>query len=160
MSAYDVVTGRWEELPALPEARDHVGGAVVGETFYVLGGRDRGQVNVRDTVYAWEHGARRWTERAAMPTARGGIAAAALGRRIYTFGGEGRHAGTNPNTVFDETEAYDTLRDRWERLAPMPVPRHGTAAVAVCGTIHILGGGVMGGGAPVETNDAYRPPRR
>ncbi|MFC8939938.1 Kelch repeat-containing protein [Streptomyces griseoincarnatus] len=160
VSAYDVVTGRWEELPALPEARDHVGGAVVGETFYVLGGRDRGQVNVRDTVYAWEHGARRWTERAPMPTARGGIAAAALGRRIYTFGGEGRHDGTNPNTVFDETEAYDTLRDRWERLAPMPVPRHGTAAVAVRGTIHIPGGGVLGGGAPVETNDAYRPPRR
>ncbi|PWE10290.1 hypothetical protein DD630_28950 [Streptomyces sp. BSE7F] len=95
VSAYDVVTGRWEELPMLPEARDHVGGAVVGETFYVLGGRDRGQVNVRDTVYAWEHGARRWTERAPMPTARGGIAAAAVGSRIYTFGAR---AGTTAPT--------------------------------------------------------------
>lgn len=159
VSAYDVVTGRWEELPELPEARDHVGGAVVGGTFYVLGGRDRGQVNVRDTVYALNPRARRWTERAPMPTARGGIAAAAVGRKIYTFGGEGRHDGADPNTVFDETEAYDTVRDRWERLAPMPVPRHGTAAVAVRGTIHIPGGGVLGGGAPVDVNDAYRPAR-
>ncbi|MEU3729732.1 kelch repeat-containing protein [Streptomyces sp. NPDC033538] len=160
VSAYDVVTGRWKSLPSLPQARDHVGGAVVGGTFYVLGGRDRGQVHVRDTVYALDPRARRWSERAPMPTARGGIAAAAVGRKIYTFGGEGRHDGDNPNTVFDETEAYDTVRDRWQRLAPMPVPRHGTAAVAVRGTIHIPGGGVLAGGAPVEANDAYRPGHR
>lgn len=157
VSAYDVVTGRWESLPRLPQARDHAGGAVVGGTFYVLGGRDRGQVNVRDTVHALDLRGRRWSERAPMPTARGGIAAAAVGTRIYTFGGEGRHDGSNPNTVFDETEAYDTERDRWRRLAPMPVPRHGTAAVAVRGTIHIPGGGVLGGGAPVDVNDSYRP---
>ncbi|MEV0314898.1 Kelch repeat-containing protein [Nonomuraea fuscirosea] len=157
VSSYDVVTGRWESLPSLPQARDHVGGAVVGSTFYVLGGRDRGQVNVRDTVYALDLRSRRWSERAPMPTARGGIAAAAVGGRIYTFGGEGRHDGTNPNTVFSEAEAYDTARDRWVRLAPMPVPRHGTAAVAVGGTIHIPGGGTAAGAAPVDVNDAYRP---
>ncbi|GAA1655725.1 hypothetical protein GCM10009733_061470 [Nonomuraea maheshkhaliensis] len=157
VSSYDVMTGRWESLPSLPQARDHVGGAVVGSTFYVLGGRDRGQVNVRDTVYALDLRSRRWSERAPMPTARGGIAAAAVGGKIYTFGGEGRHDGTNPNTVFAEAEAYDTARDRWVRLAPMPVPRHGTAAVAVGGTIHIPGGGTAGGAAPVAVNDAYRP---
>ncbi|TDD01324.1 kelch repeat-containing protein [Nonomuraea deserti] len=157
VSSYDVVTGRWESLPSLPQARDHVGGAIVGATFYVLGGRDRGQVNVRDTVYALDLRSRRWSERAPMPTARGGIAAAAVGGTIYTFGGEGRHDGTNPNTVFAEAEAYDTARDRWVRLAPMPVPRHGTAAVAVGGTIYIPGGGTAGGAAPVDVNDAYRP---
>ncbi|WP_113702650.1 Kelch repeat-containing protein [Nonomuraea lactucae] len=160
VSSYDVVTGRWETLPSLPQARDHVGGAVVGTTFYVLGGRDRGQVNVRDSVYALDLRSRRWTERAPMPTARGGIATAAVGTRIYTFGGEGRHDGADPNTVFAEAEAYDTVHDRWRRLDPMPVPRHGTAAVAVGGTIHIPGGGTAGGGSPVAVNDAYRPSRR
>ncbi|MFF3243738.1 Kelch repeat-containing protein [Streptomyces sp. NPDC002870] len=157
VSAYDVVTGRWETLPSLPQARDHVGGAVVGSTFYVLGGRDRGQVNVRDTVYAYDLRSRRWSERAPMPTARGGIATAVVGRKIYTFGGEGKHDHTTPNGVFAENEAYDTVHDRWRRLAPMPVPRHGTAAVAVGGTIHIPGGGTAGGGRPVDVNDAYRP---
>lgn len=152
--SYDVLTRRWTRLPSLPEARDHVGGAVVGGTFYVVGGRDRGQVNVRDTVYAFSGG--RWTERAPMPTARGGLASAVVGTKIYTFGGEG-NVVNGENTVFAQTEAYDTKLDRWERLAPMAVPRHGTAAVAVGGTIHIPGGGNRGGGAPMDVNDVYRP---
>jgi N-acetylneuraminic acid mutarotase len=160
VSSYDVATGRWEALPSLPQARDHVGGAVVGTRLYVLGGRDRGQVNVRDTVYALDLRSLRWFVRASMPTARGGIATAAVGTKIYTFGGEGKHDGIGPHAVFAETEVYDTVHDRWQRLAPMPVPRHGTAAVAVGGTIHIPGGGVAGGGSPVDVNDAYRPDRR
>lgn len=154
VASYDVVTGHWAALPSLPQARDHVGGAVVRGTFYVLGGRDRGQVNVRDTTYALDLRTRRWTERAPMPTARGGIAAAAVGGTIYTFGGEGNPA-EGSHGVFADTEAYDTVRDRWQQLAPMPVPRHGTAAAAVGRTIFIPGGGTAGGGAPVDVNDAY-----
>jgi N-acetylneuraminic acid mutarotase len=90
-----------------------------------------------------------------MPTARGGIAAAAVGTTIYTFGGEG-NVVDGVNTVFDQVEAYDTRRDRWQRLAPMPIPRHGTAAVAVGGTIYIPGGGNRGGGSPMDVNDAFR----
>ncbi|MFF3853870.1 Kelch repeat-containing protein [Micromonospora sp. NPDC002575] len=158
VSAYHAATGRWTTLPDLPEARDHVAGAIVKGTFYVLGGRDRGQANVRDTVYAMDLQALAggWTNRAPMPTARGGIAFAAVGDRIYTFGGEG-NVVDGVNTVFGQTEAYDTRTDRWQRLAPMPVPRHGTAAVAVGGTIYSPGGGNLGGGAPVATHDAYRP---
>ncbi|WP_394620301.1 Kelch repeat-containing protein [Lentzea sp. JNUCC 0626] len=151
---YDVVTRRWATLPSLPEARDHVGGAIVGGTFYVVGGRDRGQVNVRDTVYAYSRG--KWTERAPMPTPRGGIASAVVGSKIYTFGGEGKVVD-GVNTVFSETEAYDTRANRWEVLAPMPIPRHGTAAIGVADTIYIPGGGNRGGGAPMDVNDAYKP---
>ncbi|CAM3823446.1 kelch repeat-containing protein [Kibdelosporangium persicum] len=153
--SYDVLTRRWTTLPDLPEARDHVGGAVVGRTFYVLGGRDRGQVNVRDTTYAMDLPSGKWTERAPMPTPRGGIAAAAVGSKIYTFGGEGKIVN-GANTVFSETEAYDVRSDRWEKLAPMPIPRHGTAAIAVGGTIYIPGGGNLGGGAPLDVHDAFR----
>ncbi|PJE95843.1 hypothetical protein CUT44_21590 [Streptomyces carminius] len=157
VSSYDTATGRWETLPDLPQPRDHVGGAVVGTVLYVVGGRDRGQLNVRDTVYALDlRHRRRWSERTPMPTARGGLAAAAVGRWIHTFGGEG-NVVDGVHTVFPETEAYDTFRDRWRRLDPMPVPRHGTAAVAVRGTIHIPGGGTTPGAGPVDVHDAYRP---
>ncbi|MCS7480332.1 Kelch repeat-containing protein [Umezawaea endophytica] len=157
VSSYDVLTGRWETLPSLPQARDHVGGAVIGGALYVLGGRDRGQVNVRDTVYALDLATRRWTERAPMPTARGGIATAVVGTKIYALGGEGNPA-PGSGSVFAENEAYDTAHDRWQRLAPMPVPRHGTAAVAVGDTIYVPGGGTAGGGAAVvAVNDSYRP---
>ncbi|WP_432937337.1 Kelch repeat-containing protein [Kribbella sp. CA-253562] len=156
VSSYDVVTGRWSVLPSLPEARDHVGGAVVGGVFYVLGGRDKGQVNVRDTAYALDLRNGRWTERAPMPTARGGIATAVIGTKIYTFGGEGNPA-PGSHSIFDDTEAYDVARDRWQRLAPMAVPRHGTAAVAVGNKIYIPGGGTAAGAQPVDVNDAFRP---
>ncbi|TDD45802.1 kelch repeat-containing protein [Nonomuraea terrae] len=156
VNTYDITTGRWSSLPDLPEARDHVGGAVIDHTLYVLGGRDRGQLNVRDTVYSLDLRGGRWVERAPMPTPRGGIAAAAVNGVIYTFGGEG-NVVDGVHTVFDQTEAYDTRRDRWQRLAPMPVPRHGTAAAAVGDTIYIPGGGNRAGGAPMDVNDAYRP---
>lgn len=157
--SYNVTTGRWQTLPDLPEARDHVGGAVIGRTLYVVGGRDRGQVNVRDTVYALDLRTHRWTERAPMPTARGGLATAVVGSTIYTFGGEG-NVVDGVNTVFDQTEAYDTRRDRWQQLAPMPVPRHGTAATTVGNTIYVPGGGNRGGGAPMDVNDSFRPWQR
>ena len=156
VDAYDVVTRRWTRLPDLPEPRDHAGGAVIGDTLYVVGGRDRGQVNVRDTVYALDLRTGRWSTRAPMPTARGGIATAVIGTTIYTFGGEG-NVVDGANTVFPQTEAYDAARNRWQRLAPMPVPRHGGAAVAVNDTIHLPGGGNRGGGAPTAVNDAFRP---
>lgn len=159
VSAYDTVTGRWETLPSLPEGRDHVAGAVIGSTFYVLGGRVRGLANVRDTVYALALDgprSRQWTERAPMPTPRGGLAFAVVGTRIYTFGGEGNPAA-GLDGIFAQTEAYDTARDRWESLPPMAVPRHGGAAVAVGDTIYLPGGGDALGGAPVAVNDAYRP---
>jgi N-acetylneuraminic acid mutarotase len=155
VQSYDVVTGRWRTLPSLPEARDHVGGAVVGNVLYVVGGRDRGQVNVRDSVFALNLSTHRWSTRAPMPTARGGIATAVVGSTIYTFGGEGN---TDDSTsVFDQVEAYDTSRNRWTALAPMPVPRHGTAATSIDGTVYIPGGGDHGGGSPMDVNDAFRP---
>lgn len=156
VSSYDVVTRRWARVPDLPEARDHAGGAVVGHTLFVVGGRDRGQVNVRDTVFALDLRGGTWSSRAPMPTARGGIAAAVMGATIYTFGGEG-NVVDGVNTVFPQTEAYDARRDRWQRLAPMPIPRHGGAAVAVDHSIYLPGGGNRGGGAPMDVNDAFRP---
>lgn len=156
VSAYHVPTGRWATLTSLPQARDHAGGAVAGGTFYVLGGRDRGQLNVRDEVYALNLRSGRWSERSPMPTPRGGLATAAVGDRIYTFGGEGNPAPGSDH-IFRETEVYDARTDRWKKLAPMPLPRHGTAAVAIDGTIYIPGGGNQAGGAPVDVVDAYRP---
>lgn len=157
-TSYDVKSGSWETLPNMPEARDHAGGALIGGTLYVVGGRDRGQVNVRDTVNAYDVSKRRWTERSPMPTPRGGIAAAAIGRKIYTFGGEGNHEpGTN--SIFDETEVYDTRTDTWQRLAPMATPQHGTAAAALGNVIYMPGGGSAAGGSPMDVNDVFHPSR-
>ncbi|WP_437870443.1 Kelch repeat-containing protein [Sorangium sp. So ce363] len=155
-SSYDVVTGAWEALPDLPEPRDHVGGAVVGSTFYVLGGRANGQGNVKDTVFAYDLSARAWSTRAPMPTARGGVAAAVKGKKIYVIGGEGNEEPGSLG-VFDDNEAYDTARDTWQVLAPMPTPLHGTGAVAVGSTIYVPGGGTQQGFGPTDIMAAFKP---
>ncbi|KAF2187082.1 galactose oxidase [Zopfia rhizophila CBS 207.26] len=162
VSVYDTTNGKWIAVPdaakKMPEGRDHAGGAVIGDKMYVLGGRNRGQLNVRDTVFilnlcnlqaGWT------TSKAKLPTPRGGLAAGVIGKKVYTFGGEGNLEVESG--VFNQTEVYDTVTDSWERLGPMKVPRHGTSAVGVENKVYIPGGGVLIGGGPVATFDAFVP---
>ncbi|KAL0579166.1 hypothetical protein V5O48_002847 [Marasmius crinis-equi] len=157
---YDTRAKEWTAFVDLPEGRDHVGGVVIGGTFYVVGGRFRGQNNVRGTVFTMNLTAEEkvWAEKSIMPTPRGGLAAAATDGKIYTFGGEGDPLLIGPAGVYNNTEVYDTETDSWEVLPPMDIPRHGTAATAVGGKLYIPGGGLMrGGAAPVAIMDVFIP---
>ena len=162
VSIFDTITGTWLPVPNstqnIPESRDHAGTAVVESKMYILGGRNGGQLNIRDTVFVldlcnieagWE------TSSAKMPTPRGGVAAGVVGRKVFVFGGEGNAAVKSG--VFDEVEAYDTQRDSWESVGKMRLPRHGTYAVGVGNRVYIPGGGVMQGGAPVVDFDVFTP---
>ncbi|KAK7962447.1 galactose oxidase [Apiospora aurea] len=166
VSVFDAQTGTWlpgEGWPALPDGgRDHAGGAVIGDTMYVMGGRCNGRLNVKGDVFALDLAAapeaRAWVSKARMPTPRGGLMAGAVGGKIYTFGGEGDEAhGAGPGGVYDEVEAYDTRTDSWERLPSMAVPRHGTGAAAVAGKIYIPGGANHTGTGATSVFDAYSP---
>jgi N-acetylneuraminic acid mutarotase len=160
LSVFDTRTQTWVHIPEaakfMPEARDHVGAAVVGGKMYVLGGRDHGQENVRDTVFMLDLGdlEKGWeVSEARMPTARGGVATGIVGGKVYTFGGEGDKSVESG--VFDEVEAYDVARDTWESAGTMKIPRHGTYAVGAHGKIYIPGGGIMQSGGPVADFDAF-----
>jgi N-acetylneuraminic acid mutarotase len=152
VTAFNTTSGKWilDYLPAaaakLPAPRDHVGGAVVGHKFYVIGGRDTDISNVKDTLFILdlEDLSKGWTTGPALPTARGGLCVAALGTKIYTFGGEGNQAASSGG-VYNQTEVYDTETGAWTRLKSMKTPRHGTAAVAYDGKIYIPGGGTTSG---------------
>lgn len=163
VSIFDLESGEWLEVPEearhIPAPRDHGGGAVIDGKFYVVGGRDAGLHNVRDTVFILDledlEGGWRTSE-AAMPTARGGLSVAAIGTMIYAFGGEGNpEEGTDG--VFDDVEVYDTETDAWEVLEPMQLPRHGTSAAAVDGRIYIPGGGIVEGVGATDVFDVFSP---
>lgn len=55
VSIFDLEALEWLEVPEeaskIPAPRDHAGGAVINGKFYVVGGRDSGLQNVRDTVF-------------------------------------------------------------------------------------------------------------
>ncbi|KAK1993975.1 kelch domain-containing protein [Colletotrichum falcatum] len=161
VSVFDTKSCTWSHVPEaasiLPEGRDHAAGSVIGSRFYVLGGRLRGQYNVKDTVFVldvddMEAG---WATRGArMPTARGGVVGGNVGGRVYIFGGEGNTA-EGSGGVFDNVEVYDVELDMWQELGPMRLPRHGGAAATVGGKIYLPGGGIREGGSPVNVTDVF-----
>jgi N-acetylneuraminic acid mutarotase len=156
VSSYNIASNTWDTttLPSLPQARQHVSGAVVGSTFYVIGGREFDIKSFHNTTFALDlNNPTEWKEMAQMPTARGSLACAALGTVIYCFGGEGDVY--NENGIFAQVGAYDTVGDTWSSLSPMEVPRHGTGAVALDGRIWIPGGGVKTAMAPVGIFDSF-----
>jgi N-acetylneuraminic acid mutarotase len=155
-AVYDPIGDAWTPLPSMPTARDHLAAAEIGGRFYAVGGRASGTLFARLEAFdpvggAWHTGLAR------MPTARGGLAAAALDGRLFTFGGEGNP--DNPLGVFPDTEAYDPATDRWERLAPMPIPRHGTVAVAIGSGIHVPGGASRQGFGTSPAHEVFTPLR-
>ncbi|KAH8695310.1 hypothetical protein BGW36DRAFT_382470 [Talaromyces proteolyticus] len=159
VTTYNIDIQKWDTLPDLPEARDHVGGAVIDGTFYVVGGRVNGNYNVRNTTFALDldrpdSGEARWVEKAPMPTARGGLATSYIDGVIYTFGGEG-NPDLIPNGVYNATEAYNVATDTWARLQSMSLPRHGTNAVAIGSCNYSPGGGNVAGPGAVDWNGAF-----
>ncbi|KAF1989311.1 galactose oxidase [Aulographum hederae CBS 113979] len=116
VSSFDTESGVWDtSLPPLPEPRDHACGLVVGDQFFVVGGRVNSTTQNRDTVLVLDltSPAGGWKEKARMPTARGGAACAVVeGEKIVVLGGEGS-TKAGARGVFDEAQVYDVGLDQW-----------------------------------------------
>jgi DNA-binding CsgD family transcriptional regulator/N-acetylneuraminic acid mutarotase len=78
--------------------------------------------------------ASRWQMRASMPTARSAMAAAMYEGGIYAIG------GLTSQGVTGVAERYDTLRDTWTNLTPLPIPVTDASAAVVGGHIYVPGG--------------------
>lgn len=148
-SRYDTKADAWEDLPALPSARDHGAGAAHAGVFYAFAGRS-GAHTAR--VDAFDPTTRTWSSRAPLPTSRAGFALALREGRAYLFGGEGNAAGTNG--MFSEVESYDFAADAWSKLAPMKTPRHGMGAATVGSQIIVPGGGTKAALAATDIVEA------
>jgi hypothetical protein len=79
-----------------------------------------------------------WAARANMPAGRSHMTVSAVGGRIYAFGGGITHA--DREGALSLAEVYDTVADRWARLADMPTPRVVPASGVLNGRIYVVGG--------------------
>ena len=155
VTAYNTTSGAWQRGPPpaanIPEGRQHTVGSVIGDTFYVVGGRWFSQTNVRGTVFELDlaNQTAGWrTSPGQLQHPRGGLAGGTVGNEVYTFGGEG-----DPDTVtgvFPQSEAFDSSKQEVYELRAMTVPRHGMAAVAVGNKVYVPGGGLQQDGKPVN----------
>lgn len=147
--SYDPATNSWTSLPNLPERRDHVAAAVVGNRMYVIGGRTFTQ-GPQSKTDAYDFTTGKWvTGLAPLPTARAGAATAVFGNEVLVIGGEA--AGS----VFANNEAYDTVNNTWRTLAAMPTARHGLQAVTFDGAAYLADGGTQMGRAPSDIQEVF-----
>jgi Kelch motif protein/galactose oxidase-like protein len=133
-SVFVLERGSWRELARLPDARGAAAAAIAGGKLYVVGGID-GRRSLARIAFALDLRTGRWA-RIPGPSPREHLAAAASGTRVFALGG--RSAGIDTNTA--RFEAYDPVRRRWTRLAPVPQARGGTGAALVNGSVVSAGG--------------------
>src|SRR5688500_18493012 len=85
------------------------------------------------------------------------VAAARVGRYVYVVGGFERRTGATTAA----TERYDIERDRWTRVANMPVALNHAAAASYKRRVYVLGGYRGRTGLSQEVATLYRyDPRR
>ncbi len=96
-----------------------------------------------------------WKTLPDMPTPREATANAAVGGAVFVVGGTKlgfREAGDS-----DLNEAYNTQSGQWMRLASMPTPRSGAAAVGVGLALYVLGGQSSKFGGVSSAFERYDP---
>ncbi len=119
-------TGSWSTAPALPNPRNHLGGAVAGGRIIILGGRhgwDEEQGHVGD-AHAFDPQSGTWTALPALPVPRSEIAASVVavpGFGVVVAGGS--TFGVKPTASVALLGLSNTFS---ESLPPLPSPRKGT----------------------------------
>jgi N-acetylneuraminic acid mutarotase len=161
---FDTEKGTWSAAAPMLTARNHHGAALIDGKIYVVGGRIGstfiiGLSNNVSTNEVYDVEKNTWSSALGMPTPRSGIGVAVLNGRMHVLGGE---AYLNDLVgTYRTHEAYDPKSNSWQRLPPMPTPRHGLAVAEIGGKIYaVSGSNVAGGGGPhegVKVNEVYEP---
>jgi hypothetical protein len=114
-ACFDPATGKWTEMPALPEARSSHDAAVLGDTLYVVGGWKLGgegeeQRGWHATGWSLDLAAKKpeWKAVPKPPFERRALAVAAYDNKLYVIGGMEKSGGpTTKVAIFDpETSAW------------------------------------------------------
>ena len=161
---FDIATNSWSPAAPMLTARNHHGAALIDGRIYVVGGRIGstfiiGLSNNVSTNEVYDVAKNTWSSVVGMPTPRSGIGVAVLNGRMHVLGGE---AYLNDLVgTYRTHEAFDPKTNGWQRLPPMPTPRHGLAVGEIAGKMYaVSGSNVAGGGGPhegVNVNEVYDP---
>ncbi len=161
---FDTATGTWSAANPMLTARNHHGASLIDDKIYVVGGRIGstfiiGLSNNVSTNEIYDIAKNTWSSGLGMPTPRSGVGTAVINGRMHVLGGEdylNDLVGT-----YRTHEAYDPKTNSWQRLPPMPTPRHGLAVGDIGGKMYaVSGSNVAGGGGPhegVNVNEMYDP---
>jgi N-acetylneuraminic acid mutarotase len=128
----DVANGAtsWVSLAAMPNARDHVGFAVIGGQIYAVGGEHSTDSSTAQAdLDRYDPVANTWTVLAPMPFARSHLMDSTFvsGGKLFTAG------GWTTSVVSAAVIAYDPATNTWETMASLPEARTSATAKSVSG---------------------------
>ncbi len=132
---FDLSSGKWSDLPKLPEPRSSMDAIVLNGYLYAIGGWNmRG--NSDSAVWhktAWrlplENAKKEWEPISPPPFQRRAIAVAAYKDRVFVIGGMNEDGETTTESCF-----YDPKTNLWNTVAPIagvPMTGFGTSACIV-----------------------------
>lgn len=162
---YDFATETWTALPDAPHARDHVGGAIVGNRLCVGGGRDGGVPNFWETpvlpINCYNFHTNLWEVHANITEGRAGAATGATCQGLLMVaGGEGREPGT-PGQAFFRVDLYNPETRSFSPYLNLTDSRHGSGlaiADCSCGNIYLpSGSGNLAGSPELSTMEVWSP---
>jgi len=137
---HDDPTPTWRTAPALLHARSAHAVVSTGKILYALAGTgsDEQGAPAAPVLEVERFDGHDWTVETKLPgEGLNAPAAAIIGQRLFVLGG----FNLLTNVPTEELLAYDLEKRTWSKLAPLPAPRGGHAAVVLEGRIHVLGGG-------------------
>ena len=139
VAAYDPATGKWADLPALPEPRSSFDAVVANHAIYVIGGwaMTGEETDWHETAYKLDLGQQplKWDALPEPGFQRRALSVAALDGKVYAIGGMQRVGG--PSTRVD---VFDTKTQKWSRGPDMPgegMEGFGSSAFSVDGRLYV-----------------------
>lgn len=151
LEVYDPLTDTWDVSRApMPVALSGAGGAAVNGKFYVAGGNNGRNSELRGSNFfgIYDPAIDKWEIGALLPTAREGLGLEVVHGVLYAIGGIAYHEESNL------VEAYDPIQNIWSTKAALPVARAYVQPVAINGLIYVAGtGGPVN--RPLATLHAY-----
>ena len=121
---YDPAADSWQQMAAMPTARDSHAAAVVDGKIYVSGGL-AASGEYSDALEAYDPVADTWTTLASLREARGFHASAVINGKLYVFGG---YSGSGR---LDLVEVYSPASNSWASAASFPSVLECAVAVAL-----------------------------
>lgn len=144
VEAYTPSTNTWTAVAPMPTARAGAAAAAGHDgRIYVIGGCcDPANNHAFSTVEAYTPSTNTWSTVAPLPSPRMILGAVtARNGRIYTIGGRLDDTGTTNCCAVTNVEAYRPETNRWESVAPLPLPVEEVAvALGADGRIYAFGG--------------------
>lgn len=155
MSAFDFLSGQWEERVPMATARYGAATAVLDGKIYVAGGGsiegDGTLVDLPGSFEVFDPATGEWTTLPRLPTERLFAAGAAVDGRFFVIGGQ-NSAGT---VFYDDVEIYDPKTGLWASGASLSSARAPGGGAVLEGRIVVVGGRTLAGAS--DTVELYDP---